>query len=199
MDKIICIGKNYLNHVVEMGGEEAPKDPIVFFKPPSAIFRLGDYEKLKLPKDLGEIHHELELVFKINVSQGETRLCAWSIGLDLTARTLQSTLKKEGLPWERAKAFPNSAVTGEFVPIPEETYLDIPFEFIVNGELRQRGFGRDMIFKPNALLKKIAPHFLICDGDLLFTGTPAGVGPLVAGDRLEIRLGELLTHHLLIE
>jgi 2-keto-4-pentenoate hydratase/2-oxohepta-3-ene-1,7-dioic acid hydratase in catechol pathway len=206
MDKILCAGKNYLKHAQELG-DALPKEPLFFFKPPSCLFRLGEYEKLALPKNRGEVHHELELVFKIRKDEilGEIDLCAWTLGLDLTLRDLQTQLKKDGHPWERAKAFPNSAVIGEFLAFgndqissAEQSRSDY-FELFINGELRQRGQAKDMIWSPQKLLAEAAKIFPLCDGDLLFTGTPDGVGPLKPGDHLEMNLGDLLHHTLEIE
>lgn len=197
MDKLICVGKNYLKHAQELG-DQVPDQPLFFFKPPSCIFRLGQYEQLSLPTNLGEVHHELELVFKVKLeNDGEFRLCAWTIGLDLTLRDLQTRLKKQGHPWERAKAFPSSAVIGEFQNLPEEAvYLNEPFELFINGKLCQRGFGKDMRWKPKELLEEIKQSFALCDGDLIFTGTPEGVGPLAVGDKIVLKLGSLLEHQV---
>lgn len=199
MDKIICVGKNYLAHAKELG-DQVPEEPLFFLKPPSCIFRLGQYEKLELVKGQGEIHYELELVFKIRKDEDGVFLCGWTIGLDLTLRDLQTKLKKMGHPWERAKAFPRSAVTGEFLHLPEEEneYLNENFELKINYQVRQKGQGSQMRWSPNELLKQAQNIFEIKDGDLLFTGTPEGVGPLHPGDQLTLKLGNRLEHHLTI-
>lgn len=200
MDKIICVGKNYLKHAKELG-DSIPEKPVLFIKPASCIFRLGEYGSLKLPRHLGEIHHELELVFKIRKDEsGVYNYCGWTVGLDLTARELQAELKRQGLPWERAKAFPRSAITGEFLSLPADLVnLDTPFELIVNDQVRQRGIGSDMRWTPDELLIEVSQAFDLCDGDLLFTGTPEGVGALKPGDQLVLKLGNLLEHRLTIE
>jgi 2-keto-4-pentenoate hydratase/2-oxohepta-3-ene-1,7-dioic acid hydratase in catechol pathway len=206
MDKILCAGKNNKKHAEELG-DAPPKEPVFFIKPPSCLFLLGGaggQEPLELPKHHGSVHHELELVFKIrkDEAKGDISLCAWTVGLDLTLRDLQSQLKKSGHPWERAKAFPRSAVIGEFIGFengqaePSEDNLKEVYELKVNGETRQKGQAKDLIWSPQQLLQEASKAFLICDGDLLFTGTPEGVGPLKAGDHLEIRLGERL-HYVL--
>lgn len=200
MDKIICVGKNYLKHAKEMG-DPVPGKPILFLKPASCIFRLGESDTLKLPRHLGEIHHELELVFKIRKGDnGDYSFCGWTVGIDLTAREMQTELKEKGHPWERAKAFPQSAITGEILGLPADLEnLDTPFELYVNDQLRQRGVGSEMRWKPDDLLIEVAHAFALCDGDLLFTGTPEGVGPIKPGDHLLLRLGNMLEHHLRIE
>jgi len=189
VDKIICVGKNYLAHAAEMN-EKAPELPILFFKPPSCLFRAEKDGPLKLPSSAGIIHHELELVFKIQKdSSGGLSFSHWTLGLDLTAREVQKELKSHGHPWERAKAFPRSAVVGEFLPLSDfDSLLDRPFELFVNGELKQRGYGKDMRWSPKALLEDLNHHFEIRDGDLLFTGTPEGVGPLAIGDQLIVKM-----------
>lgn len=196
MDKILCVGKNYMEHAKELG-DQVPNRPILFIKPASCLFRLGEYQTLEIPKNLGEIHHELELVFKIKKENEGFSICGWTIGLDLTARDLQRQLKDSGHPWERAKAFPKSAVTGEFHGLTEN-YLETPFELHINNELRQKGHGKEMRWKPEELLQEVSQTFTLCDGDLLFTGTPQGVGPLKPGDRLQMTLGSLVQHEVKI-
>lgn len=206
MDKIICVGKNYLKHAKELG-DAVPEYPLLFIKPPSSLVRMENSQVIKLPRGKGEVHHELELVFKIRRDNmaNEISITAWTLGLDLTLRDLQTQLKKDGHPWERAKAFPQSAIVGEFVhldPGPQsvgEKELNETFELVVNGKVRQRGQGKDMRWKPDFLLKEAAEAFYVADGDLLFTGTPEGVGPLNPGDKLTLKLGNLLEYNLKVE
>lgn len=180
MDKVICVGKNYLKHAAELG-DAVNEEPLFFLKPPSVCAQ-GE-NQIAIPKE-GDIHHEVELVFEIK----NGRLNRFTIGLDLTIRDLQARLKKAGHPWEKGKVFRNSAILGPWQDLTDlDALMEQPFSISVNGEARQTGFGRDMRWKPLELLKEAGRWFPICDGDLLFTGTPEGVGPLKAGDQVEVR------------
>lgn len=191
MDKVICVGKNYLKHAKELG-DAVPSEPLYFLKPPSAIraiYKSG--ETVALPS-YGEIHHELELVFRIQEQDGKLVLSHYTFGLDLTLRDLQTALKKAGQPWEKVKVFRNAAILGpwrECISLAET--LEIEFELKVNGKTRQKGFGSEMQWKPDFVLKDVQRWFPVCDGDLLFTGTPEGVGPLKKGDLVEITGGNI--------
>lgn len=187
MDKIICVGKNYLKHALELG-DAVPEEPLYFLKPPSSALQLnpGHNASVVLP-NRGEIHHELELVFKIKNTRGVWGFSHFTLGLDLTARELQNRLKKAGHPWEKAKVFRNSAILGPWTEMKlREEVLAIPFEIKVNGETRQKGQGRDMRWQPEELVEDLSNWFPLHDGDLLFTGTPEGVGPLKDGDHVEV-------------
>lgn len=180
MDKVICVGKNYLKHAAELG-DAINEEPLFFLKPPSVCTQ--GQGSISLPKE-GDIHHEVELVFQVQNGQ----LSQFTIGLDLTIRDLQARLKKAGHPWEKGKVFKNSAVLGPWQKLTDlESLMNQQFSISVNGEIRQTGFGRDMRWKPNELIQEAGRWFPICDGDLLFTGTPEGVGPLEPGDRVEVR------------
>lgn len=181
MDKIICIGKNYLDHAKELG-DAVPTQPLVFFKPPSCL-NFGPV--IEIPMGKGEVHHELEIVLQLKEdAKGFDKIC---LGLDLTLRTVQQELKAKGHPWERGKAFPNSAVLTPWINVEEfPEFLDTPFFLKINGVVKQKGIGRDMRWSPSQLLEALRSDFKICEGDLLFTGTPAGVGPLNPGDKLEV-------------
>jgi len=187
MDKIICVGKNYLKHAQELGGS-VPETPIYFLKPPSTLFEVkaGQTQTVPWPAQ-GELHHELELVLRIEKAQSGWRFSHFSLGLDMTLRDLQQILKKEGQPWEKAKVFLNSSILGPWQPIGDlHEVLRMPFELHVNKQLRQRGQGQDMRFAPEFLLQDLQRWFPLCDGDLLFTGTPEGVASIADGDQLEI-------------
>lgn len=186
MDKIICVGKNYLKHALELGGP-VPTEPTYFLKPPSTLTTVsGNDGRVKLPRH-GEIHHELELVFQIEKNLQGLKLKAYTLGLDLTLRDVQSRLKKEGLPWEKAKVFVNAAIVGPWQPLVSlEQTMNMEFTLKVNGELRQKGSGRDMRYTPDFVLKDAPNWWPVCDGDLLFTGTPEGVGPLRPGDQVNV-------------
>lgn len=186
MDKIICIGKNYLDHAKELG-DAVPDSPIVFFKPPSCLIHPGP--AITLPKNKGEVHHELEIVLKLSNDRYDQpiRIKSICLGLDLTLRDLQKELKNKSQPWEKAKAFPESAILTDWISGESFLdYLEVPFFLKVNGQLRQRGIGSDMRWSPLELLDFLSKEFLIMDGDILFTGTPKGVGPLNPGDEIEM-------------
>lgn len=187
MDKIICIGKNYLEHAKELG-DAVPDQPTVFLKPPSValhVKQMGDEIEVKLPKEKGIIHHECEIILKLD-RQGQPE--SVSLGLDLTLRDLQSELKKKGLPWEISKVFLGSAILGPWQPLSKFShYLQAEFAFLLDGKICQKGKGQGMRFKPEECLKFAGSYFPLCEGDILFTGTPAGVGPVRAGQRAEIQ------------
>ena len=182
MDKVICVGKNYLKHAWELK-EEVPSEPVYFMKPPSTIVTVaGDGQVIELPKD-GEIHHEVELVFELRTEGTGFRLARWTIGLDLTKRDVQGRLKKAGLPWEKGKVFPGSTVLGPWKPVDSLlTVLSSEFSIMVNGEVRQVGRGQNMRWQPEETVRDLMKWFPLSDGDLLFTGTPEGVAELKNGD-----------------
>ena len=185
MDKIICVGKNYLKHARELG-DAVPEEPVYFIKPPSSLCEATDGGVVAFPAR-GEVHHELELVFRFREVGSGFEFSEVTLGLDLTARDMQAHLKKAGLPWEKAKVFKNSAIIGPWIPVRQmDGVLSETFSLFVNGELRQRGMGRDMRFGPEFLLADLPKWFPVKTGDLLFTGTPEGVGPLKDGDQVRI-------------
>lgn len=193
IDKIVCIGKNYLDHAKELG-DAVPEEPIFFFKPPSSLVTRTT-APIPLPVARGSVHHECEIVYRIRRSGSQLDFDAVTLGLDLTLRDVQTELKKKGLPWEASKAFARSAVIGPWIPLQEfKDHLNCPFELRVDGEVRQIGFGRDMRQSPGVLLEKVASMFEICDGDLLFTGTPKGVGPILPGNTLLLSWQDRLSY-----
>ena len=168
--KIVCVGRNYREHIKELENE-VPDEPIFFLKPNSAITE-------KLHSFHGEqLHYEAELSFLYQ----DGRFSAVGLGLDLTKRSLQSTLKKKGLPWERAKAFDGSALFSGFVLIPE-VEDDLSLELFINDRLTQQGGIQSMIYKPDVLLKNISEFMSLCNGDVVMTGTPEGVGTIHPDD-----------------
>lgn len=189
--RIFCIGRNYVEHVQELSNT-VPTKPVVFIKPVSCLVRPG--EKIHFPKHGKELHHEVEIVIKIGregrVVREEEALSYVSgvtVGLDLTLRDVQNDLKKKGLPWEIAKAFEQSAPIGDFVPYDKSIDLNnISFGCKVNGIEKQRGNSRDMIFSIPRLLVELSKIWLLRPEDLIYTGTPSGVGPLTIGDTIEI-------------
>jgi 2-keto-4-pentenoate hydratase/2-oxohepta-3-ene-1,7-dioic acid hydratase in catechol pathway len=189
--RIFCIGRNYFEHAAELANP-LPAAPVIFMKPPSSLVRAG--EPIHFPRHAHELHHEVELVVKIGragrvgeADQAPSYVAGLSLGLDLTLRDLQRQLKQKGLPWEAAKAFDQSAPIGDFVAYDASMDLDnIAFRCSVNGVQRQAGNSRDMIFPVGRLLVELSRIWVLQPGDLLFTGTPAGVAPLRIGDRVEI-------------
>ncbi len=180
MDKIICAGKNYLDHAAEMQ-EGVPTRPVLFLKPPSVLKicpHWDDILTLQLPNLQDEFHYECELVFQIQNQQ----LAAVTLGLDMTNRTLQKQAKLAGGPWTLGKVFPDAACIGPWISLPTDL-ADLQFEFYLNGVLKQKAAAMDMRMRPAELCAYAAEYFPLCDGDLLFTGTPAGVGPVQAGDQ----------------
>jgi len=169
--KIVCIGRNYVDHITELGNE-TPKEPVIFIKPNSAI-------STEIHSGIAcEIHFEGELTFMVR--SGE--LVAVGFGLDLTKRDIQTSLKAKGLPWERAKSFDGAAVFSEFVTFNGDI-TDLRLELHINEHLVQEGGYDLMINRPEAILSEVKSFLSLEDGDLIMTGTPAGVGPINAGDR----------------
>jgi 2-keto-4-pentenoate hydratase/2-oxohepta-3-ene-1,7-dioic acid hydratase in catechol pathway len=188
--KIICIGRNYTNHIAELQNER-PTEPVVFMKPDSAI--LLKQHPFVLPEFSNEVHHEIELIVKINKvgKYIEPKFAhkyydEISVGIDFTARDLQDQLKSKGLPWEKAKAFDGSAVIGEFVSKEQFASLDdVNFELLKNGALAQKGNSSLMLWKIDELVAYVSQFFTLKIGDIIFTGTPEGVASVAPNDVLE--------------
>ncbi len=170
--KVVCVGRNYVDHIKELNNA-MPSEPVIFIKPNSAI----SPELVLAGTD--EIHFEAELAFLIEGGA----LVGVGLGLDLTKRQIQNQLKAKGLPWERAKAFDYSAVLSEFVPISGDI-KDLNLELHLNGQLRQQGGCSMMLYPPTDLVDAINAFMTLEDGDVVLTGTPAGVGRIHAGDQL---------------
>lgn len=191
--RIFCIGRNYAAHAAEMKSK-VPDVPMVFLKPSTALVRHGG--AVLLPPQSTTVHHEVELVAVIgkggkNIAKADAmgHICGYGVGLDMTARDIQAAAKKKGHPWSVAKGFDTFAPLGELVPaeeIPDPHGLEI--RLLVNGETRQAGHTRDMIFNLPALLAYCSQIFTLLPGDLIYTGTPEGVGPVQAGDLLEAQI-----------
>lgn len=191
--KIICVGRNYADHAKELSNA-VPTKPILFMKPSTAL--LTDGRPFYHPDFSENIHHEIELVVKIkkngkniNPKFAKDYYDEIGLGIDFTARDLQDQLKEKGQPWEIAKAFDNSAVLGGFVKV-DSLPDDIKFKLLKNGETVQQGSSTDMIFDVDFLITYISKFFTLQVGDLIYTGTPAGVGKVVIGDKLEGYIGE---------
>jgi 2-keto-4-pentenoate hydratase/2-oxohepta-3-ene-1,7-dioic acid hydratase in catechol pathway len=187
--KIFCIGRNYSEHAKELGNA-VPENPVVFSKPDTALLKNG--EDFYLPSFSNDVHHEIELVIRINkvgknIQEKFARnyFSEVGIGVDFTARDLQAQLKTKGLPWELAKGFDGSAPIGEFMSIADIDLSNINFGLKKNGAWVQKGNTKDMIFSFDKIISFISQYFTLKVGDLIYTGTPAGVGPVVIGDKLE--------------
>jgi acylpyruvate hydrolase len=189
--KIICIGRNYAEHAKELNNP-IPDEPVIFLKPDSAL--LPKRNPFYYPAFTNDLHHEVELVLrvsrvgkKIEEKFAHKYYDAIGIGIDFTARDVQQECKEKGLPWEKAKAFDNSAPLSEtFVPLDQfEDLNNISFHLNKNGEKVQVGNTKDLLFTFDQLIAHISKYFMLKQGDLIFTGTPAGVGPVQIGDELE--------------
>lgn len=191
--KIICIGRNYAEHAKELGND-VPDEPVVFMKPKSAL--LQAHTPFYYPEFTNELHYEAELVLRvckngkyIQERHSSNYYNGITVGIDFTARDLQDEAKKKGLPWEKAKAFDNSAAVGKFIDIsPELNKKNINFSLLKNKEVMQKGNSGNMLFSFDAIISHISNYFSLNIGDIIFTGTPAGVGECVVGDELEVLL-----------
>jgi 2-keto-4-pentenoate hydratase/2-oxohepta-3-ene-1,7-dioic acid hydratase in catechol pathway len=189
--RIFCIGKNYAEHVKELGGS-TPGQPVVFMKPASCLVPPG--ETIRMPTHGSNLHHEVEVVVLIgkagkNISEStaSAHIAGLTLGLDLTLRDVQSAMKKKGWPWEISKAFDQSAPLGTLTPYDDTLPLDdISFQCSVNGGLRQTGNSGEMMFAIPHLIHYVSGIWELMEGDLIFTGTPSGVGPLHPGDRVTL-------------
>jgi acylpyruvate hydrolase len=194
--KIVCIGRNYADHAAELGNA-VPSEPLFFFKPESAV--LHKDHPFTIPEWTEDCHYEVELIVRMDraakwIDEAHAGRCYTQVGLgiDFTARDVQQQLKSAGKPWEKAKAFDGSAVVSrEWIPLTElgGDIQDLRFTLLQNGEVVQEGHTGDMLFSVDALIAHVSRYSTWKTGDLLFTGTPAGVGPVQSGDRLEGRLG----------
>lgn len=187
---IFCVGRNYAAHAKELGND-LPEEPVIFMKPATALW--SGNTPFVYPPFTKELHHEIELVIRISKNgrnipenQASDYYDAISLGIDFTARDIQADLKKKGLPWEKAKAWDDSAVLGKWIDLTAER-LSIPFHFslLKNGSPVQVGDSTKMIFSFDKIIANISTYFSLNVGDLIYTGTPEGVGECVAGDLLE--------------
>ncbi|XP_055339663.1 acylpyruvase FAHD1, mitochondrial-like [Paramacrobiotus metropolitanus] len=195
--KIIAVGKNYADHMKEMGYAAAKVDPVIFMKPTSAFIVEG--QKIEFPPGCQNLHHEVELgvvigktAKKIPEAEALKYVAGYTIALDITARDLQDKAKKEGLPWTIPKGFDTSCPVGPFVHkdrVPDPQNLKLWCK--VNGQTRQNGCTKDMIYSVPYLISYVSNYFTLYPGDVILTGTPAGVGPVKEGDVIEAGLDEL--------
>ena len=198
LGKIVCVGRNYAAHAKELNNP-IPSSPILFIKPASSAVPFAT--DFSIPKDQGSVHHELEIAILIGstLSHADTEQVAASIagiglGLDLTLRDVQDQLKEKGHPWERAKSFDGACPLTEFVSVSlvsPDDWQSIALRLKKNGQLQQQGSSADMLFPILPLIAHMSEHFSLQPGDVILTGTPAGVGPLAVGDSLlaELSLG----------
>jgi len=188
--KIICIGRNYVDHAKELNNP-VPKEPVFFMKPDTALIQSRN--PFIYPSFSNDIHHEVEIVVKINKigKHIEERFAhkyyeEITVGVDFTARDVQQQCKEKGLPWEKAKAFDGSAPIGKFVNISEfENINNLNFSIQINSETKQQGNTKDMLFNINQIIAYVSQFVTLKIGDYIFTGTPAGVGAVKIGDKLD--------------
>lgn len=202
--KIICIGRNYAKHIEELANEK-PTDPVIFMKSDTSI--LLKKQPFFIPDFSKDIHHEVEILVKINklgkyIDQkfAHKYYNEISVGIDFTARDLQSKLKEKGLPWEKAKAFDGSAVVGQWVSKDQFGDLnDLNFRLEKNNEIVQQGNTKQMLWKIDELIAYVSQYFTLKIGDIIFTGTPEGVGKVNAEDRLVGYLEEQQLFSILVK
>ncbi len=194
--KILCVGRNYSEHAKELGNA-VPENPVIFSKPDTAL--LKNNEAFYLPSFSNDVHHEVELVIKINkvgkkIQEKFARnyFSEIGLGIDFTARDVQSELKAKGLPWELAKAFDGSAPIGNFINVENMDLKNIDFSLQKNGQVVQKGNTAQMIFSFEQIVSFVSQYFTLKVGDLIYTGTPAGVSQVNIGDKLEGFIGNEL-------
>ncbi len=194
--KILCVGRNYSEHAKELGNA-VPENPVIFSKPDTAL--LKNNEPFYLPSFSNDVHHEVELVIKINkvgkkIQEKFARnyFSEIGLGIDFTARDLQTELKAKGLPWELAKAFDGSAPIGNFINMENMDLKNIDFSLQKNGQIVQTGNTSQMIFSFEQIVSFVSQYFTLKVGDLIYTGTPAGVSQVNIGDKLEGFIGNEL-------
>ena len=188
--KLICIGRNYTKHIEELNSEK-PIDPVIFLKPDTAI--LLKKQPFFIPDFSDNVHHEVEVLVKINkVGKFINKKFSHKyydeigLGIDFTARDLQNQLKNKGLPWEKCKAFDGSAVIGKWLPKTQFENIDnISFTLLKNDEVVQKGNTNLMLWKIDEIIEYVSKYFTLKIGDVIFTGTPAGVGKVFANDKLK--------------
>jgi 2-keto-4-pentenoate hydratase/2-oxohepta-3-ene-1,7-dioic acid hydratase in catechol pathway len=183
MDKIVCVGKNYMEHAKELG-DAIPEKPVLFIKPKSILRAAIDHEELSLV--IPQVSSSFDL------KEAEKAIGAVSIGLDMTLRELQAKQKKEGHPWTTSKVFVDSAVVGPWLRVSEfPNYLEEKFTFSLDDKVKQESFGKNMTMSPVECVSYISKFFPLVAGDLIFTGTPAGVGPVTSGQRGVLSFGSI--------
>lgn len=196
--KIICIGRNYVEHIRELGNT-VPEKPVIFIKPASAI--IADGGEIIIPPHSSDCHHEVELAVligkrtkNVSVENAHDHVSGYGVALDMTLRDVQSEQKKKGLPWEIAKAFDTSCPLSEFIPAREITDpQNLQISLKVNGVIRQDGNTAEMMRSVDELIAAASGYFTLEEGDILLTGTPAGVGKIESGDTLQATIEKVGT------
>jgi fumarylpyruvate hydrolase len=189
--RIFCVGRNYADHAREMGADPSREPPFYFTKPATALVASG--ATVPYPCATKDLHHEMELVlaigatvFRADLDTARSAIWAYGAGLDMTRRDLQTEAKKAGRPWDTSKGFDNSAIMSELVRVADVGYLERgAITLSVNGQPRQKGDLADMIWNPTEIVANLSHLYHLHPGDLIYTGTPAGVGAVVAGDVLQ--------------
>jgi len=197
IDKIVCLGKQYNEHAKELG-EPQPANPVIFNKFGSIAQKVQAGKILDvsdiLPKDKGPVHFEAEICIQLGVAGS---IAAVSLGLDLTLRDLQKQLKQDGHPWEIGKCFPGSAIIGPWIAIEEfQEYLKVPFELFMDDSLKQTACGFEMRLQPEEAIQYIENFFPLVEGDVIFTGTPSGVGEIEPGQIGTLKWGDKLEYQV---
>jgi 2-keto-4-pentenoate hydratase/2-oxohepta-3-ene-1,7-dioic acid hydratase in catechol pathway len=203
LGKIVCVGRNYAEHAAELNNP-IPAQPLLFIKPATSAVDMK--HPLQLPQGQGDVHYETEIALligktlcKVDEATAMTGVAGVGLALDLTLRDLQSELKKQGHPWERAKAWDGACPLTAFVPADRVTdWSELELVMRLNGIEKQRGKASQMLTPIVSLLSHISQTFTLLPGDVVITGTPAGVGRLAAGDQLELELTDLLTEQLIL-
>lgn len=196
LGKIVCVGRNYAEHALELGNT-IPEKPLLFIKPVTSATSMA--QPIYLPRHQGSCHHEIEVAVLIGCKltaatreQAINAIAGLGLGLDLTLRDVQSELKKNGHPWERAKSFDGACPLSDFVDPQGLDLGNLHFSLQRNGDIQQQGCTADMLMAIPELIAEISGSFTLMPGDVVLTGTPAGVGPLVTGDRLRLQLMDCL-------
>jgi 2-keto-4-pentenoate hydratase/2-oxohepta-3-ene-1,7-dioic acid hydratase in catechol pathway len=197
IDKIICVGKNYLDHAKELG-DAVPKKPILFLKPASVLKQASGWSKkiqVKFPSEDTAVQPECEIVlrmahdgYRMTNEEAKQAISDLTIGLDMTLRTRQAELKKQGHPWTTAKVFKDAAILGPWIPYQQfNNYLEAEFQLLLNGTLKQCAKGAEMMMHPESLIVYISQFFPLKAGDIIYTGTPSGVTAISKGTTAELR------------
>lgn len=204
VDKIVCVGKNYLDHALELG-DKVPERPVLFLKPFSVLKQVpawGDHVRLAFPDYDTAVQPECEIVlrvaydgFHLSLEEATNAIAAVTLGLDMTLRTQQTQLKKQGHPWTTSKVFQDAAVIGPWIPYTEfPDYMDVEFHLDIDGNVRQQAKGQNMMMQPVQLLMYISQHFPLKTNDIIFTGTPAGVKNIAAESIAGLHWGAYTYH-----
>ncbi|MBT4163005.1 MAG: fumarylacetoacetate hydrolase family protein [Gammaproteobacteria bacterium] len=192
--EIFCVGRNYADHAIEMGGDPSREPPFFFIK--SSFSILSDGEEMRFPDFSNDVHHEVEMVVALGlggshvpVEEAMSLVFGYGVGVDMTRRDRQAEAKQKSRPWEAGKTFVHAAPCSAIAPIEETGIVDsAEIDLMINGQIRQTGNINQMIWKVPEIISRLSELFLLRPGDLIFTGTPAGVGPIARGDSLEVSI-----------